>query len=216
MNDPNTPSVDADEAVVRPSGARALVPAPKVVARRSTGRGSVPIGTQLEQLRRRLGYSVAAVAREVWITETALDGYESGFREPPPDVVERLADFYRIQPDQLGGSHVAGADSEQLWIGWAELDFSTSSSNAERLLILSNTIRSFRGLSEQAPVSLRDDELGMVAAHLSLDDPGLSADIEHSFQLDKVSAEQLRARLVHAAEPVKPLPSTSTGPIAES
>lgn len=179
-----------------------LFPAPE-----HPGRGGVPIGARLEQLRKRLGYSVAAVARDTWITEAALDAYESGMREPPADVVERILDYYGIGLDKFMGTSSAEGEAEKVWLGWAELDLSRADTNLDRLVLISQTIRSLRRVSEDQPISFRDDELALMAAQLDLDDPGLVADLQHSFGLGPVAAEQARARLHHAATEVKILTS---------
>lgn len=189
-----------------PSSGSDLVPAPQIPVENRTRRGGVPTGPRLEQLRKRLGYSVAAVAHDTWITEAALDAYESGMREPPADVIERILHFYGMDPDKFVGSEPAVEESGTLWLGWAELDLSRANTNLDRLIIISQTIRSLRHVREDQPISFRDDELAMMAAQLDLDDPGLVADLQRSFKMDSVAAEETRARLRHAAADVKELP----------
>ncbi len=221
MNDNGTdqPPDDADrdegrsEPREHPAGG-ALVPLP-VLAKPDTGtRGGVPIGTLLEKSRRRLGYSTETVARELWLSKRELDNFESGMATPPNDIVERLAEFYGIDPERLTPGRIAErvaapdeAGHEILYLAWAAVDLSeTDGSNTQLLFKLSQTMRSIRGLAEGSPVSIRDDELEVIASVLDLDHVDFAGDLARAFGLSALETGELAARLQYASKATKELP----------
>lgn len=61
------------------------------------------IETRLRQLRLELGLTQAQVAEQLGITRGSYTYYENGNRQPRPELLIRLADFYQVSIDYLAG-----------------------------------------------------------------------------------------------------------------
>ncbi len=208
----------APPATTGPEASGALVPVPTVAKHDASKRGGVHVGAILERTRRRLGYATETVARELWISKRELDNFEAGLATPPADVTERLAEFYGIDPRRLepgqGAERVADdqSDHEILYLGWAAVDLSeTDGSNVEILSKMASTMRSLRDVHEDAPLTIRGDELAVISSVLDMDDPTVVTDLASTFRLTNREAAELAARLRHASLSRKELPE-STGP----
>lgn len=57
----------------------------------------------LRLARTRLGKSQVEVAQEIGLSNAALSNYESGYREPDLDTLDKLASYYNLSIDQLVG-----------------------------------------------------------------------------------------------------------------
>ncbi|MFT7598278.1 MAG: transcriptional regulator with XRE-family HTH domain [Acidimicrobiales bacterium] len=193
-----------------------LVPVKTYATPDSSKRGGVPIGTHLEKARKRLGYTPASVARVLWLTERTIDDYESGMRTPPSDVLARLAELYGLDVERLMGGRPSGShDDHSLSLGWADIDIPEGASNAHVLQTIAQTLRLLRSIAESSPVSIRDDELTVVASHLDTAAPDLHLDLGFWFALDHRQAEELAARMRYQVTQVKELPpSEDHGPRA--
>ncbi|NNF54639.1 MAG: helix-turn-helix transcriptional regulator [Acidimicrobiales bacterium] len=171
-------------------------------------RGGVTIGVLLERARERLGLSIEMVARELWLTPTDLDNYESGMRIPSANLVERLAEYYGVQPERFEKDapatfEVSKTDeaSSVLWLGWAAIDLSEwDGSNDYLMRSIAETLRVMRSLGSMDPVTVRETELQAISSVVDLRDPFLAARIQIWMRISPEAAEHLIYRLRKARE----------------
>lgn len=214
-DDAGASATGADAQVGAEVSSVALVPVPAVQKLDDSKRGGVHVGMILEKARRRLHYSPEAVCRELGIAQLELDSIESGLRSPSPSVARQLAEFYGIDPERLDptkkAERVSGRDSAEqdlLYLGHAVVNLTgTNGSNADVLLRMATTMRSIRNLHEQAPLTIRDDELDVISSVLDMEDPRIATDLAATFQLSSREAGELAARLRQASLSRKELPT---------
>ncbi|WML38667.1 helix-turn-helix transcriptional regulator [Neobacillus sp. OS1-2] len=61
------------------------------------------LGKRLKYLREKYNYSQKRVADSIGISNTQLSRYESGDRNPDPELITKFADFYDVTTDYLHG-----------------------------------------------------------------------------------------------------------------
>ena len=171
-------------------------------------RGGVTIGVLLERARKRLGLSIELVARELWLSPTDLDNYESGMRIPSANLVERLAEYYGVRPERFDKDAPAAfevsatdATASALWLGWAAIDLSEwDGSNDYLMRSIAETLRVMRSLGSMDPVTVRETELQAISSVVDLRDPFLAARIQIWLRISAEAAEHLIYRLRKARE----------------
>lgn len=185
-------------------------------------RGGVTIGVLLERARTRLGLSIEMVARELWLSPTDLDNYESGMRIPSANLVERLAEYYGVRPERFETDVPAtfeisqtDATASALWLGWAAIDLSEwDGSNDYLMRSIAETLRVMRSLGSMDPVTVRETELQAISSVVDLRDPFLAARIQIWLRISAEAAEHLIYRLRKAREdgPAAALGSSDPAP----
>jgi len=63
----------------------------------------VDVGDRIRILRERKGLSQKLLAYKLGMPNQSLSNYERGYREPPADVLKKLADFFEVSVDYLLG-----------------------------------------------------------------------------------------------------------------
>ncbi len=187
-----------------------LVPFPRAPLPPEKKRGRQQVGPRLEKLRRRLGYSMAAVSQSLDIDQRILDAYEIGTRLPSDELLLRLAAFYDVDVRRIIGDvddAVPNETEETLWLSWAEIKLEPDDTNRVRLGRIASSLRSIRGLAEDAPVTIRTEEVITLARVLVIEDSDLRADLQHCLALDDADVDELAARLWYEDQKVKELPS---------
>lgn len=193
----------------------AVVPFPRIDRPDPGVRGGIPVGALLERARRRLGYSSEAVCQALWLSDIELDHYESGVRQPSPNIVAALAEFYGIDHERFGaGAHAdlrrSGnrANRDLLWLGWAAVDLTEADGTVEFVVRgIAQTLRSMRSLSETDPISIRNEELVTIGSAIDLEAEGLPAALQKWFRLSEAEVSQLIARLHDAVATPEQSPS---------
>lgn len=61
------------------------------------------IGENIKQLRKEHGITQAALAKEIGVSQKAVDYWEDGINEPKATYIARLADYFEISADVLLG-----------------------------------------------------------------------------------------------------------------
>lgn len=61
------------------------------------------VGDRIRILRERKGLSQKHLAYKLGMPNQSLSNYERGYREPPADVLKKLADFFEVSVDYLLG-----------------------------------------------------------------------------------------------------------------
>ncbi|MEZ5340984.1 MAG: helix-turn-helix transcriptional regulator [Acidimicrobiales bacterium] len=202
-----------------PTPSQSLVPVPNLGIPDRTHRGGAALGLTLERARKRLGISSDTVCRELWLTDRELNQYESGLRIPPATVVERLAEFYGLELEQLQAGTPSrfnpaanDGESDRLWMGWTPVELETvGPENAARLRAVAQAVRFMRGLSERDPIVVRGDEVHVMAKVLDVYAADLAHDISDWFALDQSDAEELVAKLRYASDTIKRRPPALEG-----
>ena len=72
------------------------------------------MGARIAALRRQAGMSQAALARELGCSASAVGMYEQGRREPPADLLVRMARLFGVSTDYLLTGHVRQEKEQQL------------------------------------------------------------------------------------------------------
>jgi len=67
----------------------------------------VDVGDRIRILRERKGLSQKLLAYKLGMPNQSLSNYERGYREPPADVLKKLADFFEVSVDYLLGREAA-------------------------------------------------------------------------------------------------------------
>jgi HTH-type transcriptional regulator, competence development regulator len=70
------------------------------------------LGNRLKLLREKFNYSQKRVADSIGISNVQLSRYESGDRNPDPELIAKLADFYDVTTDYLHGRTDEKANSK--------------------------------------------------------------------------------------------------------
>ena len=65
------------------------------------------VGDRIRILRERKGLSQKLLAFKLGMPNQSLSNYERGYREPPADVLKKLADFFEVSVDYLLGREAA-------------------------------------------------------------------------------------------------------------
>ena len=77
---------------------------------------------RLTEMRNMHGYSQTQVARIVGVSHDSISSYERGFREPPLDVLIKLAHLYRVSTDYLLGI----SKNKSIDMSWLDEDVFTA------------------------------------------------------------------------------------------
>ena len=62
---------------------------------------SNPVAMRLKQLRDQAGWTFEAIAKKLGLPKSTYANYEYGTREPPLDIIAKLADLYYVSTDYL-------------------------------------------------------------------------------------------------------------------
>lgn len=202
----DTTSAGTASAALVPMGSRAVAPkaAPtEFVVESSAQRGGLHLGRLLESARRRIGLSEQAAANRVRVSVHEIYDFESGLRTPSQTLVELMCEAYGIEPARLasdvGMALGDGPQPNKLFIAWYEVDLAEID-DAERLRRIGVTFRRLRSLSEERPVTIRDDELVLISRIIDTNDTNLPSHLARAFGIDATHAEVVAARLRHHAD----------------
>lgn len=199
--------MSADIQPYSPSSALNLHEAPQAPPPNEI-RGGVTIGVLLERARKRLGLPIETVAKELWLSPTDVDNYESGMRIPSANLVERLAEYYGVRPERFETNAPAELETSEsdaalstLWLGWAAIDLSEwDGSNDYLMRSIAETLRVMRSLGPMDPVTVRETELHAISSVVDLRDPFLAARIQIWLRISAEAADHLIYRLRKARE----------------
>ncbi|ABY93705.1 XRE family transcriptional regulator [Thermoanaerobacter brockii subsp. lactiethylicus] len=61
------------------------------------------LGKRIKELRKKKGITQKELASYLGISDRAVGYYESGQRTPPPDILQKIADFFNVSTDYLLG-----------------------------------------------------------------------------------------------------------------
>lgn len=61
------------------------------------------LGKRIKELRKKKGITQKKLASYLGISDRAVGYYESGQRTPPPDILQKIADFFNVSTDYLLG-----------------------------------------------------------------------------------------------------------------
>lgn len=190
----------------------ALLPVPNVVRVDPTKRGGVTRGRLLETARKRVSLSEAAAADRLRMSVSELLDYESGLRNPHPDVFDHMCETYGTTRDRMvSNAGIAIKETDQtmvLWIGWAPVELH-GVSNRDRIFRIATTFRELRGLAEDAPVTIREDELPFICLAIDVNDEALLQDLADALLLTDRSTTELYARMRYRVTQVKQLERSS-------
>lgn len=192
----------------------AVVPMPTFSRPEPTKRGGVPLGRLLETARRRVSMTEAGAANRLRITEREIVDFESGMRTPTNDLIDEMCDIYGTSRDRMASDAGIAVDDPEnptvLWIGWAQVDL-RGVSNRDRIFRIAATFRELRHLAEDAPVTIRNEELLPVCRSIDVDQPTLVQDLADALLLGHQLTLELSSRMRYCVATAKELP----GPPAE-
>ncbi len=80
------------------------------------------LSSRLTEMRNMHGSSQTQVARIVGVSHDSISSYERGFREPPLDVLIKLAHLYRVSTDYLLGI----SKNKSIDMSWLDEDVFTA------------------------------------------------------------------------------------------
>lgn len=141
----------------------------------------VALGEALTTARKRVGFSVEAICNLTSLRPHQLYEIEAGLIEPSHGVIDRLAELYGIQADQLPLDGeiprkplTYDVQTKQLNAGWLAIEFDPRThTNDDLLRAFSACVRQLRGESSNASMILRESDRTMLAELLNLDDEHL-------------------------------------------
>ncbi|SHE94827.1 Transcriptional regulator, contains XRE-family HTH domain [Thermoanaerobacter uzonensis DSM 18761] len=61
------------------------------------------LGERIKELRKKKGVTQKELALYLGVSDRAVGYYESGQRTPPPDILQKIADFFHVSVDYLLG-----------------------------------------------------------------------------------------------------------------
>jgi transcriptional regulator with XRE-family HTH domain len=61
------------------------------------------LGKRIKELRKKKGITQKELASYLGVSDRAVGYYESGQRTPPPDILQKIADFFNVSTDYLLG-----------------------------------------------------------------------------------------------------------------
>ncbi|ADH59838.1 transcriptional regulator, XRE family [Thermoanaerobacter mathranii subsp. mathranii str. A3] len=61
------------------------------------------LGERIKELRKKKGVTQKELALYLGVSDRAVGYYESGQRTPPPDILQKIADFFNVSVDYLLG-----------------------------------------------------------------------------------------------------------------
>jgi hypothetical protein len=179
-------------------------------------RGGVTLGRLLETARRRVDMSVPGAAHRLRISEHEIVDFESGMRTPSGGLLDDMCDTYGTSRDRLVSDAGIALDDpddpSQVWLGWASVDL-IGIGNRERLFRIAATFRELRSLAEDAPITVRDHEVAVLARTVDIVDERLVDDLADAFLISHGSATEIFARMRYSVTTVKELGEAPT-PIA--
>ena len=153
----------------------------------------------LQKLRLIRGHTLERAAAALDITPRELRAIESGSAHPEPEMIETMADLYRIDPARLGtGVMVERSDPAidpeacVIWLGWLPIEYESNlATNREILDSVADGIRLLRSADPTASVQMRSEELDLVLTLVDLSDENLIADTVRAFRLPWKRTEEI-------------------------
>lgn len=187
----------------------ALVPMPSFDRPEPTKRGGVHLGHLLETARRRVSMTEAGAANRLRISEREIVDFESGMRTPSNDLMDEMCDIYGTSRERMvSDAGIALDDPDNpsvLWIGWAPIEL-TGADNRNRIHRIAATLREIRNLAEDAPATVRQDELPAICRSIDVGHPELLEDLAEAFLLGQQHTLELFSRMKYCVATVKELP----------
>jgi transcriptional regulator with XRE-family HTH domain len=61
------------------------------------------LSSRLKTLRERSGLTQGELSKKLGMARTTYSGYENGFRNPDPETLKKIADFYEVSIDYILG-----------------------------------------------------------------------------------------------------------------
>lgn len=191
-----------------PAIGAALVPVPKFDKPDPSIRGGVPLGTLLENARRRAMLTEEGAANLIRISVNEVFDFESGLRTPSDNLLEIMADVYGTSVDRLrsnaGADIDGGAGPAVMNIGWAQVDIEDAT-DVERLQRIAATFRAMRNIDEHAAIVIRDDEIEGLSRGVKTIDHTLIDHLIQIFGCDRERAIEVVARMSYHATARKEL-----------
>ncbi len=71
---------------------------------------------RLKELREARSMSQYALAKELGISQSTVGNWESGIRQPKTEVLERIAEYFRVSVDYLLGRETGDCPADPTWI----------------------------------------------------------------------------------------------------
>ncbi len=151
------------------------------------------------KIRQVRGYAIADAATELGLTPRELRGIESGSSHPEPELIERMARFYRIDAERLGTDVMIhrsdpGIDPDAciVWFGWLPIEYGSNfASNDDILNAVADGVRLLRSVGPTASVQMRASEFDIVLTLLDLSDEDLIPKAVRAFRLPWRRTEEL-------------------------
>ena len=94
---------------------------------------------RLKEFREKRGLTQSEIAEKLGITYQAYAHYEKGRRQPDPEQLKVLADFYKVSIDELVGREQINAD--ELSAGWSDTKKINVTPDEEDVLIAYRVIK---------------------------------------------------------------------------
>lgn len=152
---------------------------------------SVRLCDAFAKIRQVRGYELQEAATHLDLSPRELRAIESGSSHPDPELIDRMARYYRIDAERLGTEVMIhrsepGIDAEActIWFGWLPIDYGSNlSSNDDILTAVADGVRLLRSVGPNASVQMRSTELDLVLTLLDLSDDKLIASAVRAFRL---------------------------------
>ena len=145
----------------------------------------------LLKLRQLRGHTLDEAAAALGITPRELRAIEAGSAHPEPEMIESMAELYRVDPARLGTDVMVDRSDPAIdpetcvvWLGWLPIEYGSNlATNREILESVADGIRLLRSAHPTASVQMRTEELDLVMTLLDLADENLIADAVRAFRL---------------------------------